>query len=1002
MKASFRLIASPLIAPLLIVLAFGSAATCQTSTDEPDYSAELPRIPPLSTAEAQNCFALEDGFQIDLVASEPLVVDPIAFAFDERSRLFVVEMRGYSEDAEQNLGRIRMLIDDDGDGHYDRATTYVDGLSWPTAIACYDGGVFVGVAPEIRYYKDTDGDGRADQRRIVYEGFGRSNVQGLMNTFKWGLDNRIHGATSSSGANVRRTGSGKSDRLELRGRDFAFDPRSGHIEATSGGGQHGLSFSVWGDKFVCSNSDHVQFVYYEDRYVKRNPFFAPPPARRSIATDGPQADVFRSSPVEPWRIVRTRLRVGGLVPGPIEGGGTAAGYFTGATGLTIYRGSAWPSKFSGWAFVCDVGSNLIHRKRFSSNGVGYQASRVDDKSEFVRSSDIWFRPVQLGNGPDGTLYVADMYREVIEHPKSLPPVIKRHLDLTSGRDRGRIYRILPPNFQRQAAVDLSTFSPEALVAVLDHANGWHRETAARLLFERQPATAVVHLDKLVAGGKRPEARLRSLYLLDALKHLSADTLLIALNDPHPQVRRHAIRLTESQAIDVPAIRAKLLSMIVDESIHVRYQLAFSLGELSTPDRFSALARLAREAEDGYILAAVQSSLIQGAGVVIGELIKDATWCETNAGKGLLGSLAGQIGRQQDTSDVAAVVELAPRLLPEHPALLARILGHLNPRPGTPLAKQMSEGSLARIVTRTIAEARRIASDSSVDDTQRIPAIEAMGGLAALGARTLEDDQIFVELLSAQQALPVQEAALRSLTASPDDDVADVLVEQWGQLGPQIRRLATDRLLSRHPWQAKLLEAIQTQQVSIADVDVERWKTVVSDQLEAEFNQLVATPVAHDRQQVFAEYRSIISQPGEAKRGQAIFTEHCASCHQLGTLGYAVGPNLSAMRNRGAEAILMNVLAPNQEVNPQYVTYVATTDDGQVFSGLITDESATSITLSREKNQAETILRVNLDELTSTGKSLMPEGFERQIDRQAMTDLLTFILEVNDKPLERQP
>ena len=418
MKSTFRLATSLLC---LLTFSWGNPAHCQTTTkDEPDYASELPRIPPKSTAEALGSFTAEDGFQIDLVASEPLVVDPIAFAFDEKSRLFVVEMRGYSEDADRNLGRVRVLTDDDGDGRYDRASTYVDGLSWPTAIACYDGGVFVGVAPEIRYYKDTDGDGKADHRRVVFEGFGRSNVQGLLNTFKWGLDNRIHGATSSTGAEVKSVAAGKSDRLSLRGRDFAFDPKSGHIAATSGGGQHGMSFNAWGEKFVCSNSDHLQFVFYEDRYIRRNPFFAPPPARRSIATDGPQADVYRASPVEPWRIVRTRLRVGGLVPGPIEGGGTAAGYFTGATGLTVYLGNAWPAEFAGWAFVCDVGSNLIHRKRFSSAGVGYRASRVDINTEFIRSSDIWFRPVQLGNGPDGTLYVADMYREVIEHPKSLP------------------------------------------------------------------------------------------------------------------------------------------------------------------------------------------------------------------------------------------------------------------------------------------------------------------------------------------------------------------------------------------------------------------------------------------------------------------------------------------------------------------------------------------------------------------------------------------------------
>ena len=171
----------------------------------------------------------------------------------------------------------------------------------------------------------------------------------------------------------------------------------------------------------------------------------------SIAADGPQAEVFRTSPVEPWRIVRTRLRVAGAVPGPIEGGGRAAGYFTGATGATIYRGDAWPAEYRGQAFIGDVGSNIVHRKTLSADGVLLVANRADEGSEFVASTDIWFRPAQFANAPDGTLYIIDVYREVIEHPASLPPVIKKHLDLTSGRDRGRIYRIVPEGFQAAAA-----------------------------------------------------------------------------------------------------------------------------------------------------------------------------------------------------------------------------------------------------------------------------------------------------------------------------------------------------------------------------------------------------------------------------------------------------------------------------------------------------------------------------------------------------------------------
>ena len=218
-----------------------------------------------------------------------------------------------------------------------------------------------------------------------------------------------------------------------------------------------MSFDSRGRKFVCSNSDHIQLVTYEDRYASRNPFFAMPPPRSSIAADGPAAEVFRISPDEPWRVIRTRWRVAGLVPGPVEGGGRPSGYFTGATGTTIYRGDAFPEEYRENAFIADCGSNLVHRKKLLPDGVGLIARRPDDEQqvEFLASRDNWFRPVQFANAPDGTLYIADMYREVIEHPWSLPESIKKHLDLNSGNDRGRIYRVAPDGFRQPKRLHLS-------------------------------------------------------------------------------------------------------------------------------------------------------------------------------------------------------------------------------------------------------------------------------------------------------------------------------------------------------------------------------------------------------------------------------------------------------------------------------------------------------------------------------------------------------------------
>ncbi len=387
--------------------------TAADSVDK-DYSTELPRIPATSAEAALESLQVLPGFSVQLVVAEPLISDPIAFAFDGRGRMFVVEMLDYSEQADDHLGRVAMLVDRDEDGVYDQRTTFVEGLSWPTAIWPWRDGVLVAEPPRITWYRDTDNDGQSDVAEDWFTGFARSNVQGLVNSLRWGIDGRIHGATSSSGAAIESLATAGA-RIELGRRDFAIDPLNKTLHPETGGGQHGLGFNRWGDKFVTSNSDHLQQIVDLEAWLEEHPSRVPMPGlRRSIAEDGPQAEVFRASPVEPWRVVRTRLRVSGVAPGIVEGGGRASGYFTGATGTCILDADLGFG-LGGYdtALVCDVGSNLVHRKQLNDGGIFWTARRIDTETELLRSKDVWFRPVQLADGPDGSVYIADMDREVI-------------------------------------------------------------------------------------------------------------------------------------------------------------------------------------------------------------------------------------------------------------------------------------------------------------------------------------------------------------------------------------------------------------------------------------------------------------------------------------------------------------------------------------------------------------------------------------------------------------
>ncbi|MFZ2277338.1 MAG: PVC-type heme-binding CxxCH protein, partial [Prosthecobacter sp.] len=313
-----------------------------------DPGKDLPRYPAIEPKNAIASWQVKKGFKLQLAAHEPQVRSPIAVCFDENGRMFVCEMIDYSEmrDVTPHLGRISMLQDKDGDGYYETSQVFADDLPWPTGLVWANGGLYVGATPDIWRFEDKDGDGKAEVREKVFTGFGTGlkilNVQGLMNSFQWGQDNRIHVLAGGGNRGVITCLKRPDDKgVELGGKDFWFDPLTLEFGLEGGGAQYGMSFDNYGRKFACSNSDHLQYWVYDDKYANRNPYYSMPPARQSIAADGGAAEVFRLSPDEPWRIIRTRWRIAGVVKGAVEGGGRVSGYFTGATGTTIYRGDAY-------------------------------------------------------------------------------------------------------------------------------------------------------------------------------------------------------------------------------------------------------------------------------------------------------------------------------------------------------------------------------------------------------------------------------------------------------------------------------------------------------------------------------------------------------------------------------------------------------------------------------------------------------------------------------------
>ncbi|NUQ62091.1 MAG: HEAT repeat domain-containing protein [Pirellulales bacterium] len=962
-----------------------------------DYQARLPRIKPCEPKEALQSFQLAPELRIELVAAEPLVCDVVDMAFDENYRLWVCELISYNESPARSRGRVSFLDDTDGDGRFDKSTVFADELSWPAAVLPFDGGVFITCAPDVLYLKDTDGDGRADLREVFLAGFRTANSAIIPNSLRWGLDNRVHGMSSMAGGVIepvkwKQSAAGRGAVAgEIRGSDFSLDPRSGELRLESGGSQHGLAYDPWGRKFESSNSAPIEMVMYDYRYLARNPYLAAPSARVPIWKTGSQ--VYRTSPLEPWRMLRSDLRQKGTFAGGPE---PASGYFTSACGLTIYNGHAWPADYRGNAFVCEGAGNLVHRMRLDPDGVGFAAFRTEREKEFLTSRDVWFRPVQLADAPDGNLYLADMYREVFEIREAVPTSAQRHIDLTTGNNRGRIYRIVAADAAPPQPVRLGSLSAAELVALLAHPNLWHRRTAARLLYQRPDAAAVEPLRQMTAEAGSPLGRMHALYVLDGLNALTAEIVLARLDDEHPRVREHAIRLAEQVLADAPAIREKLYHLSGDDDLRVRYQAAFTLGEIPGAQATAALARIAaRDAADPWVRLAVLSSCNGRAGDLLARLAEDRVWRREDAHGTILEQLAEQTGLQAQGDQVAVVFRTLEALGGDEARLAERVVRGVTrglEKAGSALRQQfLSGGKAAEALGQLLDQAKGLAAAEDEPPEKRAEAVRT------LSLAPLDDvSELLEELLSSRQPQAVQMAALATLGRFPGDAVARMIVDHWLGFSPQVRGEAAETLFARPERIAALLAAVQEKLILPSQLDPARIQFLLTHpdaQLRDLARELFGGVKLARREEVVASYRDALAVPADAARGREVFRKECAACHKLEGVGYELGLPLETIRNRGPEAILLAILDPNREIQPQYLNYVAVTDAGLSFTGMIAAETATSITLTRGEGASDTVLRTHIDELQNSGLSIMPEGLEKQIGKQQMADLIEYLMNV---------
>ncbi len=549
----------------------------------------IPPAPVLTPEEALKSFQVKPGFRVEIVAAEPLVNTPVAMQFDAEGRIWVVEMSGYMPNPDgtgedQPNGAIAVLEDTDGDGRMDKRTVFLDQLVMPRAVLLVPGGVLVAEMPNLWYCRDTNGDLKCDEKKAIANDYVQGDIKNPehnANGLMWGMDNWIYSANYTT--------------------RFRLTDGNWQREATVFRGQWGLSQDDFGRPVYNSNSDQLRMDLIPAEYLLRNPNYS--------AQAGINVDPVGSQATFPVRVNPGVNR--GYQAGVLKPDGRLA-RFTAACGPVIYRGENFPAEYLGNAFICEPSGNLIKRNILDEQDGIVSGRFAYPDSEFLASTDERFRPVNAYNGPDGALYVVDMYRGLIQHRIYLTTYLRGQIEsrnLQSPINLGRIYRIVHEGRSLSRPPVLASASAPELVKALEHPNGWVRDTAQQLLVSKRDASAAPALRELVQSARLAPTRVQALWTLDGMGLSEPRLIRTALNSREPKLQVAALRIADRQPKWRDELEADLVALTKTAVAELEWQVALSLGNYTSPDAVTALAGMAtRRAENAYVRDAILSGV----------------------------------------------------------------------------------------------------------------------------------------------------------------------------------------------------------------------------------------------------------------------------------------------------------------------------------------------------------------------------------------------------------
>jgi len=963
-------------------------------------------------------FELDERFQMELIAAEPLVADPVDMCIDGKGRMFVVEMHGYPLDV-SGSGKVKLLVDTDGDGVMDQHTVFADSLILPTGIMAWKKGVLVTDPPHVLYLEDTNEDGIADKREVILTGFARSNPQHNVNSPRYGLDNWIYLGHEPAVTTVMFTeklgdkGSeihfpfrpeGPQLPVNAGGRSIRFKPDGSGLERLASRTQFGHATDKWGERFLINNNNHLIHEVLPARYLGKNPFFPISNVTQSVSDHGNAAEVYPITDNPEHQLL------------------TDIGVMTSACGITPYLGGAFPEPFDQVIFTAEPVSNLVHADILKDNGATFTGSQLYTRSEFLRSRDAWFRPVNMYLGPDGALYLLDYHRKIIEHPEWMADEVTQSGALYEGTDKGRIYRISPKGSGKadwSQSIDLEQFTDQSLIEKLSHPNHWWRSNAQRILVERNPNPLPVELVELARNASQPLGRLHALWTLHGLGKLQAEQVKEALQDPEAGVRKNALKLAEFFPDKLAGWNQNLTAMVDDPDPKVRFQLVNTLSTLSERWAFATrMAILKKDMDDEWVQLAVLAAPLGNQEDIMEELISGY-----RADQPGYNEMIEKAARMQAARDGFEAVQtiLTPLVQASYstagwePFLIKGMASGLQHSP--PSGKGW-EGMLQAIILQLPTISSLPLKNAFIDlvTLGPIPDIPAQKEIVdqafeiTLNPSAKEEDRLvwlrimglfqpekgseeLKQLIQPQEPVRLQQEVLSYLSHTADGGYANFLMERWKGLSPEVRNTAVASLLNSDSRIHALLDGLEQGTVLPSHIP---WGNTVflmnqKDPAIRDKARALLVPSESEKEDVIRSFQAALEMEGVPEKGLQVYEENCSICHQMTEeRGEWYGPDLSSLRNRRYESILKDILDPNLSIADGYDLWQIELSDGQSVQGIISHETTTAIELVQAGGLTRTISRSQISSMQALPVSGMAQGLENQISVEEMADLLAFI------------